>query len=652
MTGLVGGLLVLWVFAWVVRGLLGAREVTWVRLLVATALGFLLGLVVAGVLVVDLEQLARAPGTVTVAQDELLQLALPFQIVLIMTLVVVFEVLLSRPARPRGLRLVRPVTALRRQIGIWLRTVQISRIAARHGLAPLLGLRRGDVSPRSPAEIARRARIALEEAGGMFVKLGQLLATRPDLVPPEALAELSRLQSSAQPLGRAEIEAALRAETGDPTDVFAHIDWEPLGSASIAQVHTARLHDGRDVVVKLRRPGLEDRVERDLAIALWLARTAERRTAWGRTYGAVGLAQGFAEALRAELDFRNEARATLEVADAVAQEPVVRVPGIVTAWTTPRLLIMDRLTGTPLSRAVRDGTVGDARALADALCTSQLRAMLHGDRFHGDPHPGNILLLDDGRLGLIDFGMTGALDAFERASMRELLLAIRLRQPTLLYEALVSAGAVHPAREPDELERALARFMVTSLGPDMPPAEAVNGLLGMATELGLRLPPQTATMFRALATLSETLERLCPGYPLIDKIAELGGEELRAQVAPTSVGQAVQQEWAQVAPSLRRAPRHLDRVATLLEHGALVTNLRLFSEAGDVAVVERLLNRAVLAAVALGLTLIAVLMLGTDGGPSFGGTDVTLIHALGWVALFAGTVLLLRVLLEALRPPR
>src|SRR5690606_7854926 len=124
-----------------------------------------------------------------------------------------------------------------------------------------------------------------EEAGGVFVKLGQLLATRPDLVPPEAQADLGRLHSRAGPLPRRDVERVLAEETGRaPEEVFAHIDWEPLGSASIAQAHTARLPDGRDVVVKVQRPGLDSHVERDLRIAGWLSRTAERRTSWGRTY--------------------------------------------------------------------------------------------------------------------------------------------------------------------------------------------------------------------------------------------------------------------------------------------------------------------------------------------------------------------------------
>lgn len=260
----------------------------------------------------------------------------------------------------------------------------------------------------------------------MFVKLGQLLATRPDLLPADALAELGRLHAAARPLSRAEVEAAIAAEVGGVDAVFAEVDWEPLGSASIAQAHTARLRDGREVVVKVRRPGLAEVMERDLAIVGWLARSAQRRTTLGRTYEATALAEGFADTLRAELDFRVEPRRGADIADALTRHPGVRAPQMIDEHTTERLLVMERLHGDTMSAAPRDRAADRARALADDLCASQVDAMLQGQRFHGDPHPGNVMLLADGTLGLIDFGITGKLDAFERSSMLQMLLAIKL----------------------------------------------------------------------------------------------------------------------------------------------------------------------------------------------------------------------------------
>lgn len=261
-----------------------------------------------------------------------------------------------------------------------------------------------------------------------------------------------------------------------------------------------------------------------------------------------------------------------------------------------------------------------------------------------------MLLLDDGTLGLIDFGVTGRLDSFERASVFQLLLALQLGEPALLYESLVAVGAIEPTRDPGAIERELARFLAANVGAGLPPASALTDLLRLTTRLGFRLPPQTATMFRALATLAGTLEQLSPDYPLIEQVAELGGAQFQQRTSPSSVAELVQREWAQLGPLVQRAPRHLDRLATLATHGRLTTRVRLFSDAQDVAVVERLVNRVVLTALSLGLGLLATLLLATDAGPALAGGDTRLLEVLGWFGLFGSAVLFLRVLLEVIRP--
>ena len=646
--GLLANLALLLGFAWLVRGLLSAREVTWPRTLLAVVVGTLAGASLAALLLVSPPELVGA-DPVDLPRDELLLVALPFQLVATMLAIVALELVTSRPART-AIRLRNPLRTLLRRFRIVRRAVQVSRIASRHGLAPLLGLRRGGVDVRSPEELARRAREALEDAGGMFVKLGQLLASRPDLLPPVAVAELGRLHAGARPLPRQEVVTALTEELGaSPAALFTDLSWTPLGSASIAQVHAARLADGTEVVLKLRRPGLEAVVERDLAIVHWLARLAERRTAWGRAYGASALAAEFGTALQGELDLRTEARHASEVAAALAGDTRIVVPQVVGNLSTERLVVMERLRGRPLSDLTTPLTAEVASELADALCASQVDAMLAGQRFHADPHPGNVLHLDDGRIGLIDLGATGKLDAFERASMFQLLIALGLQEPTLLSEALVAVGAIAPDHDRDRLERELARFLATHLDAGLPSATALTELLRLLTDLGVRLPAQASTMFRALATLAGTVEHLVPGYPIVDRIAERGGAELQARTTPESLGEFVQHEWAQVGPLLRRAPRHLDRIATQLQYGGLTTRVRLFGDPDDVRVVEGLLNRVVLTALALGAGLLSVLMLGTATGPALAGSDLRLLEVLGWLGLFASTILLLRVLLSVLR---
>jgi ubiquinone biosynthesis protein len=277
--------------------------------------------------------------------------------------------------------------------------------------------------------------------------------------------------------------------------------------------------------------------------------------------------------------------------------------------------------------------------------------MMGGERFHGDPHPGNLLLLEDGRLGLIDLGISGRLDAFERAAVFQMLMALRLEQPTLLYESMVSIGAVDPAvHDPDAIERAFAAFMAAYLGHGLPPPEALTDLMRLTTKLGLRLPRSTMAMFRALATLTGTVEHLSPGYPVIEVIAELGGDEFQRRLMPESVSEFVQQEWAQLAPLVSRLPRHIDRIATMLEHGRIATRVRLFSEAEDRHFVQRMLNLVVLTLLSIGTGVVSVMLLGVADDRVLGLLgDIGPYEVLGWTGLFIAITLLLRVLLSVLR---
>lgn len=644
MFDLVVSFLFILALAWLARALMGAQGLTWPRLLLATVAGLAMGDFIALMMVSDLEDIPN------VDFEQLQVISMPFRLLATMGALVVLELISSSTRRPR--RRFRAIRALRGLGRTVVRGVRVLSIAVRRGLGPALGLRRGDLSARDPAELARQVRLAMEDAGGMFVKLGQLLATRPDLLPPPAVAELGRLHAGASPLARPEIEAVISAEIGPLTDTFRSFDWDPLGSASIAQVHAAELPDGRQVVVKVQRPGLEDVVETDLRIVNWLARMAARRTDWGQAYAIDLLAEEFSASLRTELDFRIEARHASEADAWLDHHPHVDGPAVVDHLTTRRVLVMELLVGTPLSNLAEPVDPETARQLADALCRSQVTAMLQGERFHGDPHPGNVLILDTDGLGLIDFGVTGRLDAFERSSVFQMLVALRLEHPTLLYEAMVSIGAVGPGHDPDEIERAFAQFMAAYLGSGLPPPDALTDLLRLTTELRLHLPASTTTMFRALATLAGTLEQLSPGYPLIEAVAEIGGDEFRQRIAPDSAREFVQQEWARLAPLLSRAPRHFDRLATLAESGRLTTRLRLFSDPEDIRVLEQFHNRFLLTLLSIGTGAVSVMLLGTEGGPIIEAADVPLLEILGWIGLSLAVILLLRVLLAVLRSDR
>lgn len=643
-------LAVVFAIAWLGKVLLDARELGWGRLLLAAVIGVGVGDAVALFLLA--EDVSAIPD---IDYDQLAAVALPFRVLATMAAIVVLELLLGRRRKDDSAgAVVEPAT---RRLGtrfspaVLLRALEVSRILTRHGFAPLVGWGSGRGAKLDTDDLARRARLACEEAGGVFIKLGQLLASRPDLLPPSALAELSKLQSATAPLGQAEVQAQVEAQLGAPVaDVLASVAWQPLGSASIAQAHSAKLKDGASVVIKVRRPGLERVIARDLAILAWLARQAEDRFEWARRLGIRAIAQEFAADLRIELDFEVEARRIGEVAQAVADEPLVRVPKVFSEYTRPGLIVMERLAGTPLANVPAGHGPPRSEALADALCASQVKSMLGGERFHGDPHPGNVLLLEDGRLGLIDLGVSTRLDAFERAAVYQMLLALSQEQPALLLESLVTLGAVDQSvHDLDQVERALARYMAAYLGPGLPPARAITDLLRLVLELGLRLPPSTSAMFRALSTLMGTLEQLHPGYPIIDKVADIGGDEFRRRLMPDSLVGFVKQEWSEIGPILGRAPRHLDRIAGMLEHGRIATRTRVLADADDRRFLETLFNRFVLTLLSIGGGAVSAILLGTAGGFDFPWFNVTLYEVLGLVGLFISLTLMFRVLLSVLR---
>jgi len=298
----------------------------------------------------------------------------------------------------------------------------------------------------------------------------------------------------------------------------------------------------------------------------------------------------------------------------------------------------------------RDQSFGRSEELADALCTSQVNAMLGGERFHGDPHPGNVLLLDDGRLGIIDMGLSGKLDAFERSAVLQMLVALRHEQPALLLESMVTIGAVDvAAHDLDAIERELARFMAAYLGPGLPPARALTDLLRLTLDLGLRLPPSTGAMFRALATLMGTLDHIHSEYPVIDKIAELGGDEVKRRLLPGSAAEFVRDEWNELAPILARLPRRVDRLAAMVEHGRISTRTRVLADSDDRRFLERMLNRFVLTLLSVGTGAVSVALIGTTGSIDFPWFAVGLYEVLGWIGLFIAMTLMFRVLLAVLR---
>jgi len=637
------------VFAFGARRLLGLRF-SFLRTLIAGVLAFL----IASPIITAISGSVVAKRTSVLPELWFVILGVTIALVVGMVFLVVAEALVPSGSVPGMVYVLR---GMRRRMGRARRYWQISGILVRRGLMPYVrGGRRSELSTsEGRARLARSVRLAMEDGGVTFVKLGQVLSTRRDLLPTEFIRELSRLQDDAAEVPWPAIEQVLRSELGaEVGELFASFDREPIAAASIAQVHAATLTSGARVVVKVRRPDVSQIVERDLDIAGRLAARLERSTSWGRAVGTAGLAAGFAAALREELDLRVEARNMTSVAAAPGSRGSggIAIPVPYQPLCTGLVLVMERFDGRPLA-AIDVGMPADVRAaLARSLLDCLLREIMLEGTFHADPHPGNVLVLDDGRLGLLDFGSVGRIDRGLRSALQRLLLALDKGDPAGLADALLEV--VERPEELDELrlERMLGRFLARHVAAGITPDVTMfTDLFRIVSDHGLAVPPEIAAVFRALATMEGTLTQLAPGFDIVAEARRFAGQQLAGQFSPDTLRTTAADELVALLPLLRRLPRRIDRIGGALEAGRLSVNVRLLADEGDRRIVTGLLYLVLTTFLAATSGIMAVLMLGLRGGPTIT-SRVSLFQFLGYCLLVISAILALRVLALVFRPNR
>ncbi len=534
----------------------------------------------------------------------------------------------------------RPVRALRRRVDVLRRYRELLRLARREGFGPLLSS--SDRAGRSLEDTGVRVRRVLEDAGGVYIKLGQIAATRVDFVPPEIARELSSLQNRVAPVPKEQLQAVLEAELGTEVEkVFAEFDWEPLASASIGQTYRARLYTGEPVVVKVQRPNIREEMERDLATLALVANVAQRRTVFGAGLRSGEVLDQFAGSLRQELDFRHEADAMEEMALLLGPRSSVRVPSVYREFCTRRVLVQERFDGWTLADIDQLDAAGlDRDALAEQLLRTTIDQVLGVGFFHADPHPGNIFAFPDGTLGLIDFGAVGRLDPIQQAAVVDILAALVRRDVSLLRDGIERVADLTETVSPDRFERALARLMADHLKPSGAVDPAVlQDLIALLTQFGVRLPGELVILSRALVTLDGTLRVLAPGLSLVTATSEI----MLAQNGPRAVAPEtmLRDELLSALPQLRRLPDRIDRILTLTGRGDL--RIRHLMDEDGKRTVRTLVNRALLAAVGAAFLVAATLLLvAPEDGPQVA-SGTGLYEVFGYGGLLLGTVLMLRV---------
>jgi ubiquinone biosynthesis protein len=365
--------------------------------------------------------------------------------------------------------------------------------------------------------------------------------------------------------------------------------------------------------------------------------------------GTVELSRGFADALREELDLRIEARNMTAVATAARDRGrSVRIPVPHLPLCGEKVLVMEYLDGYPLAATTlpAEERANLARGLLDTL----LSQVLLDGTFHADPHPGNVLLLTDKTLGLLDFGSVGRIDAGLRGALQRLLLALDRGDPAALADSLLDV--VERPEDLDELrlERTLGRFAVRHVAAGITPdVRMFTDLFRIVADHGLAVPPEIAAVFRALATMEGTLTQLAPGFDIVTEARRFAAEQLAGQLSPDMLRQTALDELASLLPMLRRLPRRLDRIGGALETGRLSVNVRHLANASDRRYITGLLHQVLLTFLAAASGIIAVMLIGLRGGPSFTRT-VSLYSFFGYCLLVIAAILAVRVLVLVFRP--
>jgi len=457
-------------------------------------------------------------------------------------------------------------------------------------------------------EGAREFRHALEELGTTYIKLGQLLSSRSDLLPDVYIEELGRLVDEVPPVPFEQILAVVRKDL-DP-DLFAGIDPEPLATASIAQIHRAQLANGRPVAVKVRIPGVIERVERDLDLIRATARSLDRRSEAAQLLQVEALADELEVHLRAELDFEEEAHNAELIAASVRETSNLVVPQIMRPYVTERVLVLELLEGEKVT--ANHGLPPErARELARDLFRSYVRQVTVEGVYHADPHRGNVLLTPDGRLALLDFGLLGRLDDGTRRTLSLLLLAIAQNRAEdvadlLLGLSLTTLDSDEPSFVHD-IRRKLPRYHWRPL-KEIRAGEALADLQRISLRYGIRLPPSFALVAKTLSQ-ADSIARVLD--PELDPIALL--EEDSLQVMLEEAERHVEPQpllsyaYTQL-DAVSRLPRRIATVVDRLESGTLKIGVVPTGLEGAEDMLRSVANRVGAALIVVGLLVSSALM--------------------------------------------
>jgi len=458
---------------------------------------------------------------------------------------------------------------------------------------------------------AKRLRIALEELGPTYIKIGQLLSTRPDILSPVYINELEKLQNDVPPFSFDILQEVLLGEGINPAD-FVYIDPEPLAAASIAQVHRATLKTEERVVIKVRRPGISKIVATDLEILYELSKLAEKRSNWGRFYKLSEVVEELAEALRNGLDFCREARNCAAFYENFARDRNVLIPRVFWDYSSEKVLILEELEGIKISDFSALKMAGcNSQKIAANLIDALFKQVYEYGFFHADPHPGNIAVSEGEKLIFYDFGQVGIVDQRSREKAINLLIGMMRYDVNAVSRALldIAIGSQHINKE--EFQRDVSRLQQKYYGlplSEIKVGTALSELIDLSMKHQMRLPAELSLLVKMLMTVEGLITQLDPQISIVDMAEPYGRKLLINRFSRERLKKDIGELLLDYLALFRALPRELDNILKLIEAGELKVrmehyNLQRLNARLDI-VSNRLSIAIIIASIIIGTSLV------------------------------------------------